>query len=63
MQTAQTQVQTPAQQLATVYQYFTLEEWKLMAQALELAVYEGHFDNLAESKVQKLLTKFPSAAL
>lgn len=43
--------------LATVYQYFTLDQWKAMADAIKKD------DSLSTDQKFELLSKFPSASL
>lgn len=43
--------------LATVYQYFTLDEWKAMANAIKKD------DSLTADQKFDLLSKFPSTSL
>lgn len=43
--------------LITVYQYFTLEQWKAMAQAIRLDF------RLSQIEKDVILTKFPSVVL
>lgn len=40
-----------------VYQYFSLDEWKAMAQA----IYNNHL--MSTKQKEEILVKFPSAAL
>lgn len=56
---------TPAQKTAAAYQYFTLEEWKLLARALGYLYgeTEGTPAAIPKEEFLNLLTKLPSAAL
>ena len=51
---------TDAQKTAAAYAHFTLEEWKLMATALETYYL---VTDLKVARVNTVLAKFPSAVL
>lgn len=56
---------TGLQEMQVSYQYFTLEEWRLLARCVHHAQgdLQGTAAALDEQKVSDLLGKFPSAVL
>lgn len=56
---------TEQQKTATAYQYFTLEEWKLLRKCIShtYADLYGTKREIDQETVKKLLSKFPSVVL
>ena len=50
---------TELQKTQAAYAYFTLEEWKTLAEAMKCLDREGY----ADTETMNILAKFPSAAL
>lgn len=54
---------TELQQTQIVYAYFTLDQWKLMAELAVMATWKISTTPQTCNDIKELLTKFPSSAL